>query len=264
MKLSSDLIEKFTFLGLGDTEARIYTLLLQHSPLSVQEISGSLQVGRTNIYPHLRQLVAHNLVNELPKKRGYQVTSPSELRRLIAAQQLEVQEKSLFLEALLPTLKNLTPHRDTSAVSTHLPPDGERTVVNLILQNSASSLLHVRPQCSGLQDPTALFQEVHRKGISVEALTVVSPENYQQFSRLDQVYKTVVQFTDPADTGDIPEILLSSNLVCIQQKGIWTSCSEPIIVDTYTTLVTALWNTSEPAQNSLERRWKRLHGKSIG
>lgn len=94
-------------LGLNQSEALVYELLLELGPKNAQELVTPSGLGRGNVYNVLTSLISKGLVIEEDKKKTiYKAVDPEVLRGL--AQQKMTSAESLFqqLEVTLPSLKS--------------------------------------------------------------------------------------------------------------------------------------------------------------
>lgn len=93
-------LEKLKELGLSDSEAKIYTTLLQLGEATVAEISKSSGLHRTNIYDSLEKLKAKGLVGFLSKenKQFFRAAQPENLLNY-------VKEQEETAAILIPELK---------------------------------------------------------------------------------------------------------------------------------------------------------------
>jgi hypothetical protein len=241
--------------GLHPTEAAIYAQLLNHTSLTVTELSEITGVGRTNIYPYLRNLMQLNLLIELPKKRGYTLSHPSALRGVVAADQLAVQERALHLESLLPLLQQLS--SNSSDTITHYSAEvGYQHLQDSLFHAPGKSVIHLRTPAPSEGASTDIPRELQRRKISLQALTPVTAENHALYRDEQRLFGTKVHFLDPSQSN--LELFLTGTEVYLRTLTGWTKSTSEVFVASHKALVTSLWRATEDAQNALERRWKRL------
>ncbi|CAN5187156.1 hypothetical protein BH11PAT4_BH11PAT4_5230 [soil metagenome] len=255
MKNIQSITSQIEKIGLHPTEATIYANLLQKSSLTVAELAELTGVGRTNIYPYLRSLIQANLLVELPKKRGYTLSHPTALREVIAAEQLAIQERALHLESLLPLLQQLS-NSSGDTIANYSVEDGYQHLQDSLFHAPSKSVIHVRPSQPSSGTNLEIPRELQRRKISLQALTPVSPENHNLYREEARLFGTDVRYLESDALNQ--ELFLTSTEVYIRTPTGWTATRNTAFVLSHRALVASLWNSAEPAQNALERRWKRL------
>ncbi len=256
MDISSNLTANLEKVGLNSSEAVLYSLLLQNGSLTATELSKQSGIGRTNIYPHLRYLVSQGLVTELGKSQGFKVSHPTKLRDLVAADQLAAQERSLFLESLIPSLLQFS-RGNTGTIRQFEHAEGAKHVQDTVFHSPSREVLHLRPS-NPSSGTTSLPRECQRRKITLHALTPITPENASTYASEERIYGTDVRYFDSSELGVHPEILLTNTTVCLKTAEGWLLSDIPEMVASYRSLITTLWNSAESSQNALQRRWKRL------
>jgi DNA-binding MarR family transcriptional regulator len=250
-------LEKLTKLGFTQTEALIYLSLLS-SNATASELSSKLGIGRTNLYPALRQLATEGLIKELPKSKGFRSEHPSRLRRRLAAESLRVQEKSLLLEALIPALESES--RETEAVIRNFQGnDAWAQVEQLLFFKSGGAILHVRTARPN-PDTLNLARDVRKRRIIFQSITPVTRENAGSYAAEERLYGTRNYFREALEDGHNLEVLLTKNHLIVKTDDAWKVATDSDLVTLYRSLIASLWNSLDSSQNALEKRWKRLGG----
>jgi sugar-specific transcriptional regulator TrmB len=94
-------------LGINQSEAITYELLLELGPKTAQELVAPSGLGRGNLYNVLTSLKQKGLViEESGRKTVFRATDPEQLRALAEAKLKSVEELMRQLSATLPTLKS--------------------------------------------------------------------------------------------------------------------------------------------------------------
>lgn len=104
--MSSSLLSLLCNLGLNDSEARIYELLLQKGTVEARELVEPSALGRGNVYNVLTSLEKQGFVLAIQggNKTRYQACDPAALRRLLEQKQAGVTALSATFEQSLPGL----------------------------------------------------------------------------------------------------------------------------------------------------------------
>lgn len=118
-------------LGLSPNEAKIYMALLTYGGSGASTISLRAKVHRRNAYDALQRLLQKGLVSEV-FGRGETVFEPVEPGKLVEL----MQEKTLRLEAALPTLRHLYhEHRATEHAYTYKGIEGVKNYLRQALRS---------------------------------------------------------------------------------------------------------------------------------
>lgn len=101
-------LETLTAIGLNDTQAKAYIVLVKSGSLTPPQTALLLEIKRTNAYAVLDQLVEYGLATkkELNKKITYWAENPTALERLAKEQRAQALEHERQVQASMPTLLN--------------------------------------------------------------------------------------------------------------------------------------------------------------
>ncbi len=104
--MSSPLLSLLCELGLNDSEARIYALLLEKGTVEARELVEPSALGRGNVYNVLISLEKQGFVLAIQggNKTRYQACDPAALRRLLEQKQAGVTALGAAFEQSLPGL----------------------------------------------------------------------------------------------------------------------------------------------------------------
>lgn len=241
--------------GLSDLAAEIYLLLIQSPELTAAQIAQEVGKSRPNIYPQLKVLVSHDLIEELPKQRGFRVTHPANLRNLIASEQLRIQQLSLTLESTLPELIRQRGTNTQGSISTTSVKDGWDTFLKLLLHTPSKQVIHLRGSQKPLEEVVSLPRELSRRAITLTAFIPATSAHKRIYAGPDSVYKTVHSFLDPEIYPSLPELILTETIVCIIQDNTLTVCDNLTIINSYFQLIETLDTSTE---KQLQKLWRKL------
>lgn len=95
-------------LGLGENEAKLYTILLRHGEASVLELQQASPFPRTLLYYILNNLVHLGLISFIkkPQRTVYVVEDPDRLYDLLREREDEFERNKLILKESIPEFKN--------------------------------------------------------------------------------------------------------------------------------------------------------------
>ena len=101
-------VAMLTSLGLNETQAKTYIVLVKNGSLTPPELAKLLEIKRTNAYAVLDQLVELELASkqEQNKKNVYTVLNPIALERLAKKYRNEAMDRERQVQASMPTLLN--------------------------------------------------------------------------------------------------------------------------------------------------------------
>ncbi len=104
------LVEQLTSLGLGDYEARVYTVLIQYSPAPATLIAKKCNLSRSSVYTTLGSLITKGLVATTHNNQVKQFIAQdyASLEQLLTREQKQLQEKFACLDSLKTDLQLLT------------------------------------------------------------------------------------------------------------------------------------------------------------
>src|SRR5687767_14968881 len=101
------LAQQIKKLGLGDYEAMIYAILVQHSPASAAFIAKKCNLSRSSVYTTLNSLMAKGLVGTSYKNEVKQFIAQDHtaLEQLLKNEKKELEEKFKAFETLRSSLQ---------------------------------------------------------------------------------------------------------------------------------------------------------------
>lgn len=101
-------IESLEQLGLGESEATLYTILIKYGETSVQELQKHSPFPRTLLYHILNRLILLGLVTfiQKPRRTVYIAEDPEKLYDLLADREKEFKKNKDLLQETIPELRN--------------------------------------------------------------------------------------------------------------------------------------------------------------
>lgn len=141
-KEKSSLIRLLERLDLTENEAELYTIMLKHPHVTVQELQQLSPFPRTLLYHILNGLMARGLVNFIQKTRrtAYIAEDPQKLYDMLGDKEREFEKQKKALREAIPDLRNqyrLAHHRPGLRVFEGI--EGYRA--------SLEDIVHSRPDC---------------------------------------------------------------------------------------------------------------------
>jgi len=237
-------------LGLSDSEALIYELLLEFGKSPARPLIQESGLGRGNVYNVLKQLITKGFVLEIQgKQTQYQATDPSELQKLVELKQRETSKlEAQFSDALPELLSTFNLSTGRPIIQFFEGWEGFETALADSLTSTTEILTYV-----DLQSLAGEAQKINQRyvkqrikaGIPKKLLVADSPEARDFFTKqntpLTEV-KFVTDFPNEFKTsfsiydGKINYLTLS------EEKQISVIIQDPNIFHMHRSLFLFLWN----------------------
>lgn len=107
--LSPIKIRSLQDLGLSESEAQLYVLMLSYPKSTVKELVAKTSYPRTMLYYILKQLIARGIVSSrrFSWKTVYVAEDPQKLYDLLGQKEAEVQKQTTGIKELIPNLRKI-------------------------------------------------------------------------------------------------------------------------------------------------------------
>lgn len=149
-------------LGFNQGEAKLYSALLSHGPLTATELAQKTDLGRTNVYNYAKSLQDKNLVNDYERnsKVYFQAADPKELYTMLDIQKKELNSLTLEHLNLLPRFSKMFHEQSKSPqVKFYLgKSDWKKVMKKVYVEHELKEIFVLIPDLDNYSPPPPVYQ----------------------------------------------------------------------------------------------------------
>lgn len=217
-------VKTLTSIGLNETQAKVYLLLIKNGSLTPPLTATSLNIKRTNAYAVLDQLEALGLATkkEHKKKIAYWAENPIALERLAKNKRTEALEHEKLVQSSMPTLLNyFYTFTDQPGVRFFQGLEGIKEIYNDMLRTGKDIYLIRSPYDQDLMSNEFFVKFKDKKSkLNINTYMLNPQENREIFNeKTDELYKTTRTQVKPDQYNANVEICTYGDKVSIISFG---------------------------------------------
>lgn len=238
----------FRKLGLTDSQAKGYLMLVKYGALTPAELAQHTSETRTNAYAIADRLVELGLTTKTTQpKTTYQAESPAKLKQLLLSQQQELKSTSSELTGALPALMSLYRLTSDKPGTIYLEGvDSLRIVYDDVIKTGQT--VRIFPSSHDRDDPEVaamIDRQIERQRSANIRLEVLLP-NELAIPTADELFEA-----RPAGFGrlDTQVLIYGDNvaLTTFHTGVVTTVLTSPLIAQTFGQLFQAFWGSPSAA-----------------
>jgi len=217
-------VKTLTDIGLNETQAKVYLLLIKNGSLTPPQTSTSLGIKRTNAYAVLDQLEELGLATkkEVQKKITYWAENPIALEKLAKNKRAEALEHEKLVQTSMPTLLNyFYTYTDQPGVRFFQAIEGIKEIYNDMLRTGKDIYVIRSPHDQDLMSNEFFTKFKDKKSkLNINTYMINSQENREIYNdKTDKLYKTCRTQVNPDQYSANVEISTYGDKVSIISFG---------------------------------------------